>query len=320
MKRIVFGGLLLMGIASCVPAKKYNELLEKEKACSEELAKFKTDALNYEAEAKNFKSKYEVFKEEVNQLKADTTELGANYRKLRAKYDHIIQVNEALETNYNKLQLSGAAETARLTTDLEAKKIELQRREDELLVLEQEMAKKEALLADREERVRELETMIAEQEAATRALKEKVATALRGFENKGLTVVERDGKIYVSMEAKLLFASGSTKIEEGGKQALIELAKVLEPEKELEVIVEGHTDTDALRSSAHPKNNWELSVLRSTSVIEIMLNNSNIDPKQLMAAGRSEFHPVDPSDKAKNRRIEVIISPNLNALYDLIKK
>ncbi len=320
MKRIVFGGLLLMGIASCVPAKKYNELLEKEKACSEELAKFKTDALNYEAEAKNFKSKYEVFKEEVNQLKADTTELGANYRKLRAKYDHIIQVNEALETNYNKLQLSGAAETARLTTDLEAKKIELQRREDELLVLEQEMAKKEALLADREERVRELETMIAEQEAATRALKEKVATALRGFENKGLTVVERDGKIYVSMEAKLLFASGSTKIEEGGKQALIELAKVLEPEKELEVIVEGHTDTDALRSSVHPKNNWELSVLRSTSVIEIMLNNSNIDPKQLMAAGRSEFHPVDPSDKAKNRRIEVIISPNLNALYDLIKK
>ena len=320
MKRIVFGGLLLMGIASCVPAKKYNELLEKEKACSEELAKFKTDALNYEAEAKNFKSKYEVFKEEVNQLKADTTELGANYRKLRAKYDHIIQVNEALETNYNKLQLSGAAETARLTTDLEAKKIELQRREDELLVLEQEMAKKEALLADREERVRELETMIAEQEAATRALKEKVATALRGFENKGLTVVERDGKIYVSMEAKLLFASGSTKIEEGGKQALIELAKVLEPEKELEVIVEGHTDTDALRSSAHPKNNWELSVLRSTSVIEIMLNNSNIDPKQLMAAGRSEFHPVDPNDKAKNRRIEVIISPNLNALYDIIKK
>lgn len=320
MKRIVFGGLLLLSFTACVPAKKYNELVEKEKVCGEELAKFKSEALNNEAKAKNFQTKYEVIQEELTQLKSDTTELGNKYRNLRAKYDHIVQVNEALETNYNKLQLTGAAETARLATDLEAKKIELQRREDELLVLEQELAQKEKMLIDREERVRELETMIAEQEAATRALKEKVAQALIGFENKGLSVIEKDGKIYVSLEAKLLFASGSTKVEQEGRKALIELAKVLEPEKDLEIIVEGHTDTDALRSSVHPKSNWELSVLRATSVIEIMLANSDMDPKQLMAAGRSEFHPVDPNDKAKNRRIEVIISPNLNALYDLISK
>lgn len=142
MKRIVFGGLLLLSFTACVPAKKYNELVEKEKVCGEELAKFKSEALNNEAKAKNFQTKYEVIQEELTQLKSDTTELGNKYRNLRAKYDHIVQVNEALETNYNKLQLTGAAETARLATDLEAKKIELQRREDELLVLEQELAQK----------------------------------------------------------------------------------------------------------------------------------------------------------------------------------
>ena len=142
---------------------------------------------------------------------------------------------------------------------------------------------------------------------------------MKGFENRGLTVNEKNGKIYVSLEAKLLFASGSTKVEEEGKKALVELSKVLESEKDLEVIVEGHTDTDKLASASHPKNNWELSVLRATSVIEIMLANSKMNPKQLMAGGRSEFLPVDPNDKAKNRRIEVIISPNLNELYQILE-
>lgn len=120
------------------------------------------------------------------------------------------------------------------------------------------------------------------------------------------------------MEAKLLFASGSTTVEPNGKNALIELAKVLEKESELEIIVEGHTDSDKINSPTHPSSNWELSVLRATSVIDIMLANSAMNPSQLMAAGRSEFHPVDPTDKSKNRRIEIIISPNLNELFEII--
>lgn len=312
--------LLVVVITSCVPAKKYKDLVEREKVCSEELAKYKTSALNSEAEAKDFKSRYAVLNEEVTRLKSDTTSLGTNYRNLRAKYDRMAQINEALETNYDKLRLSGAAETAKLSADLEAKKIELQRKEDELLLVEKELATKAQLLSDREQRVQELEEMIRRQDAAAKALKDKVANALIGFANKGLTVVEKNGKIYVSLEAKLLFASGSTTVEQEGKAALIQLAKVLENEKDLELIVEGHTDTDKLVKSTHPKSNWELSVLRSTAVIEIMLANSKINPKQLMAAGRSEYIPVDPNDKAKNRRIEVIISPNLNELYELISK
>ena len=107
---------------------------------------------------------------------------------------------------------------------------------------------------------------------------------------------ERNGKIYVSLEAKLLFQSGSTSVENEGKTALIDLARVLESETELEIIVEGHTDTDKMAGTKHPKNNWELSVLRSTAVIEIMLGNSNLKPSQVMAAGRSEFLPVDIND------------------------
>jgi chemotaxis protein MotB len=318
MKKIA--SILLFGalIASCVPAKKYNELLEKEQQCADELKKYKNDALNYEADASSFKSKYEVLSKEVTALRADTSKLGNDYRVLLAKYDKLASINEALENNYDKLRLSGAVETARLSGELEAKQKELQKKEDELMALEKELTAREQKLAEQEARLKALNDIISKQDEATQALKDRVASALNKFKDRGLTVEERDGKIYVSLEAKLLFKSGSTVVEPDGQHALGELGKVLEHEKDLEIIVEGHTDTDAMHSTNHPTNNWELSVLRSTSVIEILMAKSKIDPKQIMAAGRSEYHPVDPENKAKNRRIEIIISPDLDALYDLI--
>jgi len=320
MKTIVGSLLVVVTLFSCVPAKKYNELLEKEKECSEELAKYKNDALNYEASSKDFQTKYELASKQLQELKADSTKMGADYRLLRAKYDKQIATIEALEVNYNKLRLSGAKDVAELSAELEARRIELQKKEDALLKKEADLAKQQNLITEQQEELKNLQQIIAQQEEATRLLKEKVTNALKNFETQGLTVEERNGKIYVSLEAKLLFASGSTKVEPNGKSALIELSKVLESEKELEIVVEGHTDTDPLVSSRHPKNNWELSVLRATAVVEILLNNSEMDPIQLMAAGRSEYHPVDPNNKAKNRRIEIIISPNLDALYDLISE
>lgn len=319
MKNLVYFTIFLLAFA-CVPPKKYNDLLNKEKQCSEQLEKYKANALNYESEALNLKSKVQLLTNEVEQLKKDTTQLGEQYRLLNAKYKHIVHVNNDLENQYGSLQLNRAKETATLSASLEAKQIELQQKENRLRALEKELNEKESLLVEREKRVNELERIIREQEEATRLLKEKVAQALIGFKDKGLKVEERDGKIYVSLEAKLLFKSGSTIVEPEGIEALSDLAKVLENEKDLEIIVEGHTDTDPLRSNVHPKNNWELSVLRATSVIDIMLKDSNIDPKQLIAAGRSEYLPVDASDKSKNRRIEIIISPNLDELFELIQK
>ncbi len=317
--RIALYSLVLL-FAACVPAKKYNDLLLREQTCSEELEKYKSNSQLYEGRAKEFEAKFTNLQKDVAKLKADTTELGNKYRFMQTQYDKMAAQNEILEKSFDKLRINGARETAELQADLEAKNIELQRKEDALNSLETELLQKQQLLAEREKRVNELEEAIRRKDEAQRMLKDKVAAALKGFENKGLSVVQKDGKIYVSLEAKLLFPSGSTAVDPEGKKALVELAKVLQDEKELEIVVEGHTDTDKLNSSSYPHNNWELSVLRATSVVEILLANSKMDPKQLMAAGRSEFHPVDPANKAKNRRIEIIISPNLNELFNIISQ
>lgn len=309
---------LTCALAACVPAKKYNELLEREKICSEELNKYKASSIENEGKAKDLQIMVDQFRKDIVSLKKDTLELGSNLRFLQSQYDLMVAQNEAYEQKLDQMRMKGAKESANYQADIDAKNQELQRKEDALKALESELVAKEKLLIEREERVTELEEMIKRKDDAMKQLKTRVSSALKGFENKGLTVIEKNGKIYVSLEAKLLFASGSTTVEPDGKKALIDLAKVLENEKDLEIIVEGHTDTDKLASSAHPKNNWELSVLRSTAVVDIMIGNSKMNPMQLMAAGRGEYHPVDQNDKAKNRRIEVIISPNLNELYQIL--
>lgn len=319
--RLILGVLtLVIGLGSCVPAKKYNDLLAKEQNCSEELKKYKTSSLDYEAQLKTVQTRANLMQKDITQLKSDTTELGKSYRSLQAKYQQAISMGASFEKQLDKIKDSDAKHLARMRADLEAKIIETQRKEDALLNLEKELKNKQVLLADREQRVAELEEMISRQEMAVKALESKIAQALRGFENKGLKVEERNGKIYVSLEAKLLFASGSTFVEAEGRKAIIQLAKAIEGDDQLEIIVEGHTDTDRLASGTHPKNNWELSVLRATSVVGIMTENTDINPAILSASGRSQYHPVDANDKSKNRRIEVIIAPRLDALFELISK
>jgi chemotaxis protein MotB len=310
--------IVLLLISACVPAKKYKDLLEREKVCSEELAKFKKSSGEYEALSKDLQTKFANASRDLSKLILDTTALGNKYRLLLRNYNIIDGEYKSLQKSFDKLKNLSARETAELQNQLEAKNNELQIKEDALLKLDQELKEKQRLLIEREKRVNELEEAIRKKEAAVQLLKAKVANALRGFENQGLSVVQKNGKIYVSLEAKLLFKSGSTFVEEEGVRALVELGKALESEKDLEIIVEGHTDTDKLNSSVSPKNNWELSVLRATSVVQILLNNSSMTPSQIMAGGRGEFLPIDVSDKAKNRRIEVIISPNLNELFEII--
>lgn len=320
--------MLMLAIAlmtACVPARKYEELEAKQKQCAEELEALKSKVTGLETQNTELQALIPDLQENIARLKGDTTLLGKSLRLKEQQYDKINDLNNELIAKLEKLQKGSAEENQKLMTDLNATKLMLQQKEDELKLLEDELNKKKATLdqlslelAEREKRVNELEDLIAKKDEAVNALKEKVANALLGFKDKGLTVEERNGKVYVSMEAKLLFPSGSTKIDQEGKKALVELAKVLQDQADLEVLVEGHTDTDALKSSAHPKNNWELSVLRATAVVEIMLENSSMDKTKITAAGRGEFVPVDPNDKAKNRRIEIILIPNLDELFEII--
>lgn len=313
--------LLVLTLAvACVPSKKYYDLVEREKLCSEELAKYKTTAITNEDKAKELEANLSTMKVEVEKLRMDTVALGDKIRSIQVQYDRMVLQNLSMEKKLEQDKQSRIKQTGALQTDLDSKNMELQRKEDALMALETELKSKQRLLEDREKKVNELEEALKRKDEGIKALKNKVSEALRVYENKGLTVVEKNGKIYVSLEAKLLFQTGSTVVEEQGKKAIVDLAKALEKEKDLEIIVEGHTDNDKLDSPSYPKNNWELSVLRATSVIMIMTGNTKINPAILMAAGRSEYHPLDAKDKAKNRRIEVIISPNLNKLFELISK
>lgn len=305
---------------SCVPSKKYKELLEQQEKCNEELENYKSRALDAEDQSKNLQVSLDQAKNELEDKNEDYQELDKNYKKLKSEYEVLKELNKTIEDKLSSSQKIGQQESSTLNAQLEATRIELQRKEDALNQLEKELNAKERVLQEREVRVNELEEMIAAKDNALKQLKDKVANALLGFEGKGLTVEEKNGKIYVSLEAKLLFQSGSTEVDPNGQKALIDLAKVLQDQEGLEVIVEGHTDSDPLKSSKHPTDNWELSVLRATSVVKIMTENSSIDEKILSAAGRSKYHPVDPENKAKNRRIEIIIAPNLDELFQMIKQ
>jgi len=307
-------------VVSCVPMKKYKDVVEKAKICEEELISYKEKAIHFENKSNDLETSYHLIKDEVDKIKKDTVTISDKIRSLTIQYQKMVDQNQQLEKRLEADRAIVAKSAGKMQADMDAKNLELHRKQDVLTELEEELKQKQLLLAEREKRVNELEEMMQRKDEAVRLLKNKVSDALLGYKNRGLTVQERNGKIYVSLDAKLLFKTGSTLVEPEGRKAILDLTKVLENEKELEIIVEGHTDSDKMSSSIHPKNNWELSVLRATSVVDIMTSNMQVNPTILMAAGRSEFHPIDLNDKAKNRRIEIIISPNLNPLFELISK
>jgi chemotaxis protein MotB len=322
---VVFLALIALIIQSCVPARKFEEVAEKQEICATELKSLKTLRTELETENTELQSSNDQLNSSINRLRKDTTLLGKSLRMKEKQYDKIDVLNQRIQDQLAILQKGQSLEKKRLLADLEKRKADLLLLEDKLREFEMDLNAKEIELAEisselvkREKRVNELEAIIASKDAVVKALKDKVAKALLGFKDKGLSVEEKDGKVYVSMDAKLLFASGSTKVDAQGIKALKELAKVLEDQQDLEILVEGHTDTDKMNSTSHPSDNWELSVLRATSVVKIMLKNSQMSPKTISASGRGEFLPVDKDNKAKNRRIEVVLIPKLDELFEII--
>ena len=310
---------------SCVPARKFEEISEKQEVCAVELKTLKTMKTELQTENTELESHNEQLNRLTKLLIKDTTMLGKSLRMKEKQYDKIDLLNKRIQDQLELLQKGQSVEKQRLMLDLEKRKSDLLSLEDQLRDFEIDLNAKKILLEDlsrelqkREKRVNELEKIIANKDAIVRALKEKVANALLGFRDKGLSVVEKNGKVYVSMDAKLLFASGSTIVDSEGIMALKKLAKVLEDQKDLEILVEGHTDSDKMKSNSHPVDNWELSVLRATSVVKIMLKNSKMDPITVSASGRSQYIPIDVKDKSRNRRIEVVLIPKLDELFEII--
>lgn len=323
-------GIALLVLTSCVPQRLMEETKAKLSVCETESAAAKKSAT--EAEAKNTELKETLAKEEKDLagLKRDTSILGTNLRLLSNKYDKLNLVNDQLLDKYNRMLVGSEKDNAKLSGQLQLTQEQLLRKEDELKALELRLNKQQqdldALsieLKKREARVNELEDVLRRKDQATADLKKKLQDALMGFEGKGLTITQKNGKVYVSLDESLLFASGKTAVEPKGVEALKDVAKVLEQNSDINILVEGHTDDVPMKGAGEIKDNWDLSVIRATSVTKIILQNSNTDPKRITSAGRGEFFPIDaaktPEARKKNRRTEIILTPKLDELLKVLE-
>lgn len=292
---------------------------------------FKTENIALEMANRELETKIKSIGEEIGSATKELTAarnerdkaLG-EYSKLSAKYDELQNAREALIKGNVK-------ETQKLLTELQAAQENLQKKEDLLRQLEQNLDDKRTSLDEltyelekRNARMVELESILEMQKKIVQDLKNKVSEALLGFENNGLTVTMKNGKVYVSLDEKLLFKSASWDIDANGRNALRKLAGVLERNPDIQVTIEGHTDNVPYRTGGQLTDNWDLSVKRATTVVRVLLEGSKVDPQRLTASGRSEYLPVDernvPDARQKNRRTEIVLTPDLTELYDLINK
>lgn len=325
---IVF--VVTSGMLSCVPQRKLVEEQEKREKCESELTALKKS--NQECET-NFNEASKTLEDNIKQiaqLKSDTSISGVSYRNLIASHTKLNEINGQLLERYNRLLKGNIADTKKLSGELQLTQDRLLKKEDELKLLEAALNKEQSNLnklnielKKREARVTELEAVLKKKDEAVNALKKKLSDALFGFEGKGLTITQKNGKVYVSMDENLLFASGSITVEAKGVEALKKVAKVLEQNEDINILIEGHTDDVPMAGKGEIKDNWDLSVMRATSIVKIITNNSNIDSKRLTAAGRGEYSPIDPEKtveaRKKNRRTEIILTPKLDELFKVLE-
>ncbi len=293
MRKLNYAILLIISVitvSSCVvPKKKFLAMQHQRDSLQNGLniANIRIDSLEKVVAAQ---------KDTINNLRAEVSDLKTKLSTLTEQYN-------TLSENYKQLRANSTDEIKKLIKDLEATQVNL--------------------LA-REKRLKEVEDAMARRDDAVRALRDKLQKALLGFNKSGLTVNVKDGKVYVSLTDKLLFASGSIEIDSKGKDALTELAKVLQTQPDINILVEGHTDNMKVTNLGQIKDNWDLSVLRSSAVVRFLTEEQKLDERRVTASGRGEVVPVDKMNTAearsKNRRIEIILTPKLDELYNLLNE
>lgn len=299
-------------MSSCVAQKEYDTLanekttLENEKATLEEQIDIASEKLNrLEVQVANLKKDKDALQADFNIVDKELKEVKSEYNRIKQLYDNLL------------------SNSGQLNRDLGKQQQRLLAIEDDLEV---ERKKNEELAADltkREARVAELERVIADKDKAVQQLKKKVTDALLNFNEGDLSVEVRNGKVYVSLAEKLLFGSGSTKVDAKGVTALKQLATALSDNADLNIVVEGHTDNVPIsRKTQYMSDNWDLSVMRATSIVKILVDNG-VNPKIVTASGKGEYLPVAENDtaanKALNRRTEIILTPKLDELFQILE-
>lgn len=323
---------LVLFSVSCVSGKKFSSLQDTSKQFMNERDAFKTDNIGLEMQNKELKAKLASLEKELGTVEQDITSAQNGRDKAVDDYNRISSKYTELQNAQEDLIKGNVKETQKLLAELQAAQANLQKKEDLLRQLEQNLDTKKSSLDEltfelekRNARLAELEKILDAQKKIVQDLKSKVSEALLGFENNGLTVTMKNGKVYVSLDEKLLFKSASWDIDANGKNALKKLAGVLEKNPDIQVSIEGHTDNVPYNpGNSQLKDNWDLSVKRATTVIRVLLEGSKIDASRLTAAGRSQYLPVDDHNtneaRQKNRRTEIILTPDLTELYRLIDK
>ena len=316
IKKIAIGIVVLTLATSCVSKKVFNELetkfadLKKENRKTADLNDSITKAKNkLDLDYASLKADYDKTKAERDKLAIDFSAADKNLKTLQASYN-------ALEKNSDESLKANMAKNRELLAQLEAKEKALAAEKDRLNKLSADLKKGT-------DRVNELESIMAAKEAAMKKLKDALSKSLKAFEGKGLTVNQRDGKVYVSMENKLLFESGSWAVGSEGKKAVVAVGTVLAQNPDIAVLIEGHTDNDKFAGAVGQiENNWDLSTKRATAIVNILSENKAVKKENLTAAGRGEFAPLmsneTPEGKAKNRRIEIILTPKLDEISKML--
>lgn len=294
MKQFTFICFLLLLINSCVSTKTFS-LVEN---------RYANLKMDYKSILRKNKSLYKI--------NDSIIELFISKSKL---YEEINDSLKLIKNSLKNLELNYASLESKSDSDIKVRITENNNLIDSLAKIQYEL--KTGL-----NRVFELEKLVFEKEKILDLLKKNISDALLNFEGNGLKVDQRDGKVYVSMENKLLFESGSWRVQPEGKKALNQLSNVLAANPEINVLIEGHTDNVPYSGRGAIKNNWDLSTKRATAIIELLLNNKLIVPQNITAAGRGEFFPVrsnsDEKGRSANRRIEVILTPKLDKISKLI--
>lgn len=324
---IAFSAFIL---SSCVPLTQFTELKKKSEAYEKTNAELKNENRKLTVEVNELDGKILALQSKLFNLEKEQKQLEQTKKKLEAENQRLQRENNELNQQIELLKAGSSEEITGLLNELQNLQEGLQERENKvkeaeeaLKIREEELKLTQETAARQASELQKLQDALDNQKEVLSSLKEKLNQSLRGFYNQGLSVHEKNGKIYVSMEEKLLFRTGSYNLGPNGQEALQNLAGVLGANPDINIMVEGHTDNVPLNGAGQIKDNWDLSVMRATAVAKIILENTSIDPSRITTAGRSEYVPLDEADtpeaRRKNRRTEIILTPNLNEVLKLIE-
>lgn len=312
MKKIIVIPFVLLIASSCVPMKQYNNLKEEL-----EYLEIAQDAIV--ENSRIVKEKNTELKEECSRIKDKNIDLLSQLNTISDERKLLESKLTSLNKSYGDLPDKSSIKSKEIATLLN----KVRSANLELIEREKNLNESERKRKEEQKRLIELEEILKKKDEAVAALKSKVSAALLGFEKDGLSIHIKNGKVYVSVEDKLLFKSGSWIVGTEGKKALKELSTVIAKNLDINIMVEGHTDNIRYKGNSQITDNWDLSVKRSTSIIRSLLENKDISPSRLIAAGRSKYMPLDTkntaSARARNRRTEIILTPKLDEVFKILE-